>query len=79
MDQNRKTRLIARLKTEIDSLSPKLKVIAKYVIDHPADFGMDPIRVTADKIGVSYPLVTSDLRLMGIKLTDARLVQRGRG
>ena len=53
MDQNQKTRLIARLKAEFDGLPPRLKLIAKYVIDHPGDFGMDPIRVTAEKIGVS--------------------------
>ena len=71
MDQNRKTRLIARLKTEIDSLSPKLKVIAKYVIDHPADFGMDPIRVTADKIGVSANSLVRLARKLGFDNFDA--------
>ncbi len=53
MDQNRKTRLIAQLKSEIDELSPRLKSIAKYIIDNPGEFGMDPIRVSAEKIGVS--------------------------
>jgi DNA-binding MurR/RpiR family transcriptional regulator len=53
MDQNQKTRLIAQLKSEIDGLAPRLKLIAKYVIDNPGDFGMDPIRVSAAKIGVS--------------------------
>ena len=32
----------------------------------------------ADRVGASYNVVTSDLRLMGIKLTDARLVRKGR-
>jgi len=53
MDQNQKSRLIARLKAEIDTLPPGLKIIAKYIIDHPGDFGMDPIRISAEKTGVS--------------------------
>ena len=53
MDQNRKTRLTAQLKSEIDGLPPRLKSIAKYIIDNPGEFGMDPIRVSAEKIGVS--------------------------
>lgn len=53
MDQNHKTRLLTRLRGEIDALSPRLKVVAKYILDNPSDFGMDPIRATADRIGVS--------------------------
>ncbi|KIC09019.1 iron dicitrate transport regulator FecR [Leisingera sp. ANG-M1] len=53
MDKNRKARLLADLKAAIGGLPPRLKVIAKYVIDNPGDFGMDPIRVSAEKIGVS--------------------------
>lgn len=53
MDQNRKTRLLAKLRAEIDSLPPRLKMAAKYIVDNPGDFGMDPIRVSADQIGVS--------------------------
>lgn len=53
MEKNLKTRLLARLKTGINDLPPQLKLIAKYVIDHPGDFGIDPIRLSAEKIGVS--------------------------
>ena len=53
MDKNRKARLLADLKAAIGGLPPRLKVIAKYIIDNPGDFGMDPIRVSAEKIGVS--------------------------
>ncbi len=53
MDQNRKSRLIARLKADIETMPPRLKSVAKHIIDHPGEFGMDPIRVSADKIGVS--------------------------
>lgn len=35
-----------------------MRLVAKYVIDNPADFGLDPIRETARKAGVStYTLV----------------------
>lgn len=53
MEKNQKTRLIDHLKSAIDDLPPRLKSIAKYVIDHPGDFGIDPIRVTAIKAGAS--------------------------
>ncbi len=46
------------LKDRIGTLSPRLRTAAKYVIDCPADFGLDPIRETAVKAGVSpYTLV----------------------
>jgi DNA-binding MurR/RpiR family transcriptional regulator len=39
-------------------LSPRLQLVAKYILDHPSDFGLDPIRKTAHKSGVStYTLV----------------------
>ena len=49
MDPTLKSRLMRTLKDEISSLTPQLRTAAKYVIDHPADFGLDPIRVTARK------------------------------
>lgn len=48
-----KARLLAELKTNINAFPPQLKAISKYIIDHPGDFAMDPIRVSAEKIGVS--------------------------
>ncbi len=45
--------ILRRLRTEIDTLPQQMQAAAKYIIDHPADFGLDPIRLTADKIGVS--------------------------
>lgn len=53
MDTVDKARLLLQLKAEIGSLPPQLRVVAKYIIDNPGDFGMDPIRVSAEKIGVS--------------------------
>jgi len=58
MDPTLKNRTISRLKDEIPALPRGLGTVAKYVIDHPSDFGLDPIRETAKKAGVStYTLV----------------------
>lgn len=58
MDTTLKTKIISRLKGEFHDLSPGLKAVAKYIIDNPGDFGLDPIRETARKSGVStYSLV----------------------
>jgi len=58
MDPTLKSKTTAALKDEITHLSPQLRMAAKYVIDHPSDFGLDPIRETARKAHVStYTLV----------------------
>ncbi|MCF2872977.1 MurR/RpiR family transcriptional regulator [Octadecabacter sp. G9-8] len=58
MDPTLKAKTISTLKTELPNLSPRLRVVAKYIVDHAADFGLDPIRQTAKKCGVStYTLV----------------------
>lgn len=58
MDPTQKTKMISKLKGDFETLSPRLKVVAKYIVDNPADFGLDPIRETARKAGVStYTLV----------------------
>ncbi|MFK7939337.1 MAG: MurR/RpiR family transcriptional regulator [Roseovarius sp.] len=53
MDPTLKNRTISALKQELPNLSPRLKLVAKYIVDHPSDFGLDPIRETARKCGVS--------------------------
>ena len=58
MDPTLKNKTITALKASIPDLSPRLRQVAKYIIDHPSDFGLDPIRETARKCGVStYTLV----------------------
>lgn len=58
MDPSLKIRVLAALKDQIPDLPRGLRSVAKYMIDHPSDFGLDPIRVTAKKAGVStYTLV----------------------
>lgn len=59
MDPTLRPRIISGLKDQIDALAPRLRTAAQYLIDHPAEFGLDPIRETARKAGVStYTLVT---------------------
>lgn len=58
MDPTVKTKILSRLKADFEALSPSLKVVAKYIVDNPSDFGLDTIRQTASKAGVStYTLV----------------------
>jgi DNA-binding MurR/RpiR family transcriptional regulator len=58
MDPALKTKTIEALKRQAGHLAPRLKLVAKYIVDHPLDFGLDSIRETARKCGVStYTLV----------------------
>ena len=64
MDPTLKNRTVSALKEAIPELSPRLKTVAKYIVDHPNDFGLDPIRETARKCGVStYTLVRMAARM----------------
>jgi len=58
IDPRQANRLLDTLKSRIETLPAKLKTAAKYVIDAPGDFGLDPIRVTAAKAGVSPNTLT---------------------
>jgi DNA-binding MurR/RpiR family transcriptional regulator len=58
MGMTQQNRVLTKMREQYSHLAPTLQLAAKYVIDHPADFGIDPIRTTAEKIGVStYSLV----------------------
>lgn len=58
MDPARKNRTITVLKRDFSEFSPRMKLVAKYILDNAADFGLDSIRETARKSGVStYTLV----------------------
>lgn len=58
MDPTLKTRTVSNLRLQIGGFAPQMRKAAKYVLDHPTDFGLDPIRDTARKAGVStYTLV----------------------
>ncbi|MFK5997730.1 MAG: MurR/RpiR family transcriptional regulator [Rhodobacterales bacterium] len=58
MSATLQNRVLVNIREHYSRLAPTLQLAAKYVIEHPADFGLDPIRTTAEKIGVStYSLV----------------------
>ncbi|GHA58383.1 RpiR family transcriptional regulator [Amylibacter ulvae] len=58
MGTAQQNKVLGMIREQYSDLPPTLQLAAKYVIDHPADFGIDPIRSTAEKIGVStYSLV----------------------
>ncbi|WP_406649788.1 MurR/RpiR family transcriptional regulator [Aliisedimentitalea scapharcae] len=58
MDPTLKNRTLTTLKEALPTLPPQLRLVAKYIVDHPSDFGLDPIRETARKCDVStYTLV----------------------
>ncbi len=59
------------LRRQIDQLPPGLQMAAKYILDHPADFGLDPIRETAAKIGVSSNVLVRLAHRMGFDGFDA--------
>lgn len=71
MDNTQAPRLVERLKSDIDSMPAQLKSVAKYIIDHPGDFGMDPIRVSASKIGVSPNSLVRLAQKMGYQGFDS--------
>ncbi|WP_425082683.1 MurR/RpiR family transcriptional regulator [Ruegeria profundi] len=63
--------LISALRQSIDQMPPQLQAAAKYVIDHPGDFGLDPIRTTATKIGVSSNVLVRLAQRMGFDSYNA--------
>lgn len=64
LDPTLKNRTLATLREQIPVLPRGLRTVAKYILDHPSDFGLDPIRETARKAGVStYTLVRLAERL----------------
>lgn len=73
MDPTLRTRIITELKDEIAKLPPRMRAAAKYVIDHPVEFGFDPIRETARKAKVStYTLVNMAKNLGFSSFDDLR-------
>lgn len=63
--------LTGQLRRDIDSLPPQLRAAAKYIIDNPGDFGIDPIRVTAEKVGVSSNVLVRLAARLGFDGFDA--------
>lgn len=70
MDPTLKNRTVSALKQAVPDLSPRLKLVAKYIVDHPSDFGLDPIRETARKCEVSTYTLVRMAKLMGFEGFD---------
>ncbi len=63
--------VIARLRENIAHYSPGLQRAAKYIIDHPAAFALDPIRETARAAGVSTYSLVRLAETLGFESFDA--------
>ena len=70
MDPTLKARITDRLKDNLVSYTPRLRVVAKYIIDHPADFGLDSIRTTSAKTGVSTFSLVRMAQVLGFETFD---------
>jgi DNA-binding MurR/RpiR family transcriptional regulator len=65
MDPTLKSRLISDIKEKASAFSPQMQHAAKYVADNQADFGLDSIRETARKSGVSTFTLVRLAQLLG--------------
>ena len=71
LDPTLRTSTISELKRIVPTLSPRLKTVAKYIVDHSSDFGLDPIRETARKCGVSTYTLVRMAKHMGFESYEA--------
>ncbi len=69
--QSTTPQLSEQLRSNIDALPQQMQAAAKYIIDHPGDFGLDPVRVSADKIGVSSNVLVRLAHRMGFDSFEA--------
>ncbi|WP_170324761.1 MurR/RpiR family transcriptional regulator [Ruegeria arenilitoris] len=69
--KNTPNQITDRLRQEIERMPSALQAAAKYVIDHPGDFGLDPIRTTATRIGVSSNVLVRLAHRMGFDSFEA--------
>ncbi len=70
MDSTTRARIQSRLVAEIDVMPKMLQQVAKYISDNPADFGLDTIRRSADKIGVSANTLVRMAQYLGFSSFD---------
>lgn len=71
MENRKRSRIIRRLQADFETLPTKLRLVAKHIVDHSADFGLDPIRITADKIGVSTNTLVRMAKHLGFDSFEA--------
>lgn len=71
MDPTLKAKTTSRLKDEIATLPPRMREVAKYILDHPAEFGLASIRETASQVGVSTFTLVRMAHRLGFDSYDA--------
>ena len=71
MDPTVKANTTAALKQGISQFSPQMRAAAKYVLDHPSDFGLDSIRETARKAHVSTYTLVNMAKTLGFETFEA--------
>lgn len=71
MSATLKAEIVRKLIAEVDGLPPRLQLAAKYIVDNENAFGMDPIRVSAEHIGISANSLVRLADHMGFDSFDA--------
>ncbi len=66
-----KDQILVQLKDDLPILPRGLLRVAKYIIDHPGDIGLDPIRMTAKKAAVSTNTLVRMAEHLGFDSYDA--------
>lgn len=63
--------LTTKLRREIADMPAQMQIAAKYIIDHPAEFGLNPIRITARNVGISTNVLIRLAQRLGFDSFDA--------
>ncbi|NOE17301.1 SIS domain-containing protein [Ruegeria atlantica] len=65
------TAIVTQMRREIDEMPAQMQVAVKYIIDHPAEFALNSIRTTTDRIGISSNVLIRLAQRMGYDSFDA--------
>ncbi len=71
MDPTLKATTTSALKQGMTQFSPQMRTAAKYVVDNPSNFGLDSIRATARKAGVSTYTLVNMAKTLGFPSFEA--------
>ncbi len=67
MNPTLRAKITETLKENLLDYTPRLRVVAKYIVDHPRDFGLDSIRESSRKAGVSTFTMVRMARQLGFE------------
>ncbi|MEM7375958.1 MAG: MurR/RpiR family transcriptional regulator [Pseudomonadota bacterium] len=71
MDPSQRHRILSRLHADLGGFTPRMRQVASYIIDNPVDFGLDPLRQTASRCGVSTYTLVRMAKYLGFDSFDA--------